>query len=82
MATLNIRVPDEQKEQVEKAAERGNYPNPSEWIRDAIRDKLKQETTLYPKEVERILEVWEEQEKDELETVPSEEVWKELGISE
>lgn len=82
MASINVRIPDEQKERLEKAAERNNYPSPSEWVREAIRDKLKDETVLYPEEVERILRIWEKEEKGELETIPSEEVWEELGVDE
>lgn len=80
MGSINVRLPDEQKEELEEAAERGNYPSPSEWVREAIREKLKRDTVLYPKEVERILEVWEMDRKGELETIPSDELWAELGI--
>lgn len=80
MASMNVRIPDEQKEKIEKAADRGDYPSPSEWVREAIRDKLKEETVLYPEEVERILETWRKQEENELETVAAEKVWKELGV--
>ncbi|MFB6144662.1 MAG: ribbon-helix-helix domain-containing protein [Candidatus Nanohaloarchaea archaeon] len=78
MASINVRLPDEQKEQVEEAAERGNYPSPSEWVREAIRDKLKEETVLYPEEVERILKIWEKEKKGDMEWVPAEEVWEEV----
>lgn len=82
MSSINVRVPDEQKKEIEEAAERENYPSPSEWVREAIREKLKRETKLYPEEVERILEVWEKKKGGELETTPADEVWKELGIQE
>lgn len=82
MGSINVRLPDDQKEELEEAAERGNYPSPSEWVREAIREKLKRDTVLYPREVERILEIWEKERKGELETVDSEEVWDELGVKE
>lgn len=82
MGSINVRIPDDQKEEIEETAERDNYPSPSEWVREAIREKLKRETKLYPKEVERILEVWEKEQKGELETRPEDEVWEELGIKE
>lgn len=82
MGSLNVRVPDEQKKRVEEVAEKENYPSPSEWVREAIREKLKRETRLYPREVERILQVWEKEKKGELETTPADEVWKDLGIKE
>ncbi|MFB6242384.1 MAG: ribbon-helix-helix protein, CopG family [Candidatus Nanosalina sp.] len=75
MGSINVRLPDEQKEEIEDAAERGNYPSPSEWVREAIREKLKRETVLYPREVERILEVWEQEEKGEMEWVSEDEAW-------
>lgn len=82
MGSINVRVPDDQKKQIEETAEKENYPSPSEWVREAIREKLKRETKLYPREVERILEVWEKERKGELETKPAEEVWKDLGVKE
>jgi len=78
MASINVRLPDEQKEEIENAAERGNYPSPSEWIREAIRDKLKEETVLYPEEVERILKIWEKEKEGEMEWIPEEEVWDKI----
>jgi len=75
MGSINVRLPDEQKEELEKAAERGNYPSPAEWVREAIREKLKRETVLYPREVDRILEVWEKEEKGEMECVSEDEAW-------
>jgi len=82
MASLNIRLPDAQKEEIEKAAERQNYPSPSEWVREAIREKIKRETKLYPEEVERILNIWEKERKGEQEWIPAEEVWEEIEPNE
>lgn len=82
MSSINVRIPDDQKKEIEETAEKGNYPSPSEWVREAIREKLKRETKLYPREVERILEVWEKEREGELGTTPAEEVWRELGIKE
>jgi hypothetical protein len=47
-------------------------------VREAIREKLRRETKLYPKEVERILEVWEKQRKGENDWLDEEEVWNNL----
>lgn len=80
MASMNVRLPEEQKKKIKDAAEKGDYPSPSEWVREAIRDKLKQETLLSPEEVERILKTWEKKENGELETVSAEQVWEELGV--
>lgn len=78
MGSINVRLPDEQKEEIEDAAERGNYPSPSEWVREAIREKLKRETVLYPREVERILEVWEKEDDGEMDWISEEEAWKRI----
>jgi len=82
MGSINVRVPDDQKKQIEETAEKENYPSPSEWVREAIREKLKRETKLYPKEVEKILQVWEKEKEGNLETTPADEVWENLGIKE
>lgn len=78
MESINVRIPKEQKKDLEEKAKKENYPSPSEWIREAIREKLKRETKLYPKEVERILEIWEKEKKGEMKWMPEEKVWKEL----
>ena len=75
MGSINVRLPDEQKEEIEDAAERGNYPSPSEWVREAIREKLRRDTALYPREVERILEIWEKEDEGEMEWVSEDEAW-------
>jgi len=38
------------------------------------------EKGLTPREAERILEIWEKEKKGELETIPAEEVWEDLGL--
>lgn len=78
MSSINVRIPDDQKKQIEETAERENYPSPSEWVREAIREKMKRETQLYPREVERILEIWEKEKEGENEWIPEEEVWEDL----
>ena len=47
---------------------------------EEVRKELEEETELYPREIERILNIWERQEKGEFETIPEEEVWEQLGI--
>jgi Arc/MetJ-type ribon-helix-helix transcriptional regulator len=78
VSSINVRIPDDQKKQIEETAERENYPSPSEWVREAIREKMKRETQLYPREVERILEIWEKEKEGENEWIPEEEVWEDL----
>jgi len=80
MSTINVRVPEDQKKQVQRAAERENYTSPSEWVRAAIREKLERDTALYPEEVSRILDIWEQEDRDELDLTPADEVWTALGV--
>lgn len=76
MGTLHVRLPDQQKKQIEQTAKTGNYGSPSEWVREAIREKLDRETSLHPEEVKRILEVWQNEADGTLETIPAEQVWE------
>lgn len=80
MSTINVRVPDKQKKQIERTAKLENYASPSEWVREAIREKLKRDTALYPEEVNRILEVWEQEERGDLELTPADQAWKKVGV--
>lgn len=80
MGTLHIRLPDRQKEQIEETAEREDYPSPSEWVRDAIREKLRRDTALYPAEVQRILNIWEQDDRGDLDLIPAAEVWDDHGV--
>lgn len=44
MATMNISLPDQMKEWVEKQTENGQYANSSDYVRDLIRrDRIKRE---------------------------------------
>lgn len=43
MGSINVRIPDDQKKEIEETAEEQNYPSPSEWVREAIREKLKRD---------------------------------------
>jgi hypothetical protein len=47
--------------------------------KEEIREKLLEEGLTSP-EIERVLDIWEKERNDELELVPEEEVWEELGI--
>ena len=54
MATLGVRIPENQKERLEKKIERKGYPNVSEYVRELIRDDLEEELSgEYAKEIKR-----------------------------
>lgn len=63
MGQINVKVPDEQKEQVERIAKKYNYPSSSEYVREAIRDKIEKHLRLSEKAKEAIDEA-REQERD------------------
>lgn len=56
MAVLNVKVPDEQKKVLEELAERGRYPSKSEYVREALRDKIERDLRLSEEVQERIEE--------------------------
>ena len=60
--------------------ERQDYQNISEFIREAIREKLQKDTKLRPEEIQRIMNIKERERKGEQEWIPFEEVKEELGI--
>ncbi|WP_414836789.1 ribbon-helix-helix domain-containing protein [Candidatus Nanohalococcus occultus] len=80
MPSTSINLPEGLKKQLEERLERGDYQNTSEFIREAIREKLKRETQLHPKEIQRIMNVRERERKGEQEWIPFEQVKEELGI--
>lgn len=58
--------------------ERKDYQNLSEFIREAIREKLQKETRLHPEEVKRIMNVRERERKGEQKWISKEELLEEL----
>jgi len=42
MAKIEVRIPDAQKQQIEELIRKGQYATISDFIREAIRDKLKE----------------------------------------
>jgi Arc/MetJ-type ribon-helix-helix transcriptional regulator len=80
VSSINIRIPGERKKQIKRTVERENYSSPSEWVREAIREKLERDTALYPEEVSRILDIWEQEDRADLDLTPADEVWTALGV--
>lgn len=46
MDVVHVKVPEEQKETIETLAEHQQYPTTSEYIREAIRDKIERDLPL------------------------------------
>lgn len=80
MPVQSVNLPEGLKEEIESRMERDDYQNISEFIREAIREKLRDETQLRPEEIQRIMNVRERERKGEQEWIPLEEVKEELGI--
>ena len=65
MASVSIKIPDNLKSQIEERAEEEGYMNTSEYIRQAVREKIKEETQLYPDELKRLIKQGKDLEKGE-----------------
>jgi len=63
MASVSVKLPDNLKRQIEERTEEEGYMNTSEYIRQAVREKIKEETQLYPDELRRLIEQGENPEK-------------------
>ena len=82
MGSITVKLPDEQKEEIQRLVEEKNYPNMSEWVRETIRQRIEEEQGLYPDELKRLIKVREKERKGEDEWHSMEEVMEELGIDE
>jgi len=80
MPVQSVNLPEGLKKEIENRMERDDYQNISEFIREAIREKLKEETQLRPEEIQRIMNVRERERKGEQEWLSLEEVKEDLGI--
>lgn len=82
MGSITVKLPDEQKKEIQRLVKEKNYPNMSEWVRETIRQRIEEEQGLYPDELKRLLKVREKERKGEDEWHSMEEVMEELDIDE
>ncbi len=54
MAILNVKLPDKQKKTLESISEDLQYPSKSEYVREALREKIEKDLKLSEKVQERI----------------------------
>lgn len=80
MATVNVKVPDEMKQKIKEMASEKHYQNESEYVRDAIRSKIQEDTGLTLENYKEVLERIKQLEEDEVDLLDEEEVKKELDI--
>ena len=74
MGRISVDVPDGLKEKIEEAAERKDYQSSSEYIRQALREKIEKDKELDPELFLRIIKM----RKGELESQSLEEVREEI----
>lgn len=48
MAKISVDVPERLKDEIKETAERKNFKSPSEYIRQALREKLEEDNELDP----------------------------------
>ena len=54
MAILNVKLPDKQKKTLESISEDLQYPSKSEYVREALREKIEKDLRLSEKVQDRI----------------------------
>ncbi|MFB6099996.1 MAG: ribbon-helix-helix domain-containing protein [Candidatus Nanohalobium sp.] len=82
MPVQSVNIPEGLKEQLDERMERKDYQNISEYIREAIREKLEKETKLHPEEIQRIMNIREREREGEQEWISKEEFLEERDIDE
>ena len=75
---IGVRLPEEQEKEVEKVVEEENYPSKSEFIREALRNELRER--INKRELKEVKKRKEEVEKGEADLKSHEEVMKEAGL--
>jgi Arc/MetJ-type ribon-helix-helix transcriptional regulator len=74
MARISVDVPESLKEEIKETAERKNFKNPSEYIRQALREKIEEDNELDPELLLRALKL----KQGDVETQSLEEVREEI----
>jgi len=62
---MTIKLPDEQKREIEAVAKRKNYNSTSEYVREALRDKVEKDLVLRPEVAEKLRRRLKEYEEGE-----------------
>jgi len=75
---IGVRLPEEQEKEVEKVVEEENYPSKSEFIREALRNELRER--INKRELEQVKKRKEEVESGNAELKSHEEVMKKAGL--
>jgi Arc/MetJ-type ribon-helix-helix transcriptional regulator len=78
MASVGVRIPEDQEKKIEEVVEEEAYPSKSEFVREAIRNELRERISR--KQLEEIMRRKERHERGEGETISHEELMKEAGL--
>jgi len=74
MARISVDLPERLKDEIKDTAERKNFKSPSEYIRQALREKIEEDNELDPELLLRALKV----KQGDVETQSLEEVREEI----
>ncbi len=80
MPTISVNVPEKMREKIEELSENKMYGNTSEYIRDALRKKIEDDTGLTSEEEELVAERLEKMKNREDRSQTLDEVAEELGL--
>lgn len=80
MPTVSVNIPEKMREKMKELSEEGLYQNESEYIRDALREKIKSDTGLTPEEEEIVAERLQKMDEREKKGKTLEQLSEELGL--
>jgi Arc/MetJ-type ribon-helix-helix transcriptional regulator len=78
MTSVGVRIPEDQEKKIEEVVEEENYPSKSEFVREAIRNELRER--IDRKVLEEVKERKERHERGEGETISHEKLMEEAGL--
>lgn len=79
---MTIKLPDDQKNEIEAVAKRKNYNSVSEYVREALRDKVEEDLVLRPEVAEKLRRRVKQYRDGESDGYTLEELDEELGLAE
>lgn len=80
MPTVSVNIPEKMKEKMKELSTEGMYQNESEYIREALRQKIKSDSGLTPDEEEIIVERLQRMDDRQKEGKTLQELSDELGL--
>lgn len=81
MAKVSVDIPEEMKEKIDSLSSEKMYKSSSEYIRDALRKKIREDTALNSEEKQIVEERLRKEEKGESDYYTLDEAREELGLT-